>query len=93
MRAKNFHRRKEASDRQSSAMKTNRPSAKVKVKRFLKTSPYMNSSFMSIIGPKTMNASFAVTGKVRKFAAMKASDVLHSESNTARTIMPVVASR
>ena len=37
--AKNFHRRKGASDRQSSAIKTNKPSAKVKVKRFLKDEP------------------------------------------------------
>src|SRR6202030_754336 len=79
-----FHRRKEARDKQSNAMKTNKLSAKVKVKRFLNTSPYIKSSFMSIIGPKTMNASFAVTGNVRKFAAMKASDVLQSESNPAR---------
>jgi len=90
---KNSHRRKGASVRQSSATKTNNPSAKEKVKRFLKTRPYIKRSFISIIGPKTMNASFAVSGKVRKFAAMKASDVLQSESNNARTIIPVVARR
>src|ERR1700686_2499302 len=89
----NFHRRRGARARQSSAIKTNKPGAKMKGKRFLKTSPYMKRSFISIIGPKTMNASFAVTGKVIKFAAMKASDVLQSESNPASTIIPVVARR
>src|SRR6201987_3010106 len=90
---KSFHRRKGMRARESSPINTNRPAANERVKRFLKTSPYIKSSFTSIIGPRTMKASLAVTGNTRKFAAMKASDVLQRESNNASTIMAMVAKR
>src|SRR5947209_14064416 len=79
--AKSFHRRKGMRAKESSPMNTNRATANERVKRFLKTRPYMKSSFISIIGPKTMKASFAVTGNARKFAAMNASEV-RSEEHT-----------
>ena len=51
----------------------------------------MNKSLKSIMGPRTMKASFAAGGKPTSVAAINASEVLHNESSRARNMRVIVA--